>query len=228
VVSSKRWRGAFVAVVLVLFVPVSPGAAELSSAPNACPPAQSPASGVPPAPASPAGPAQPAPEQTLVCVGSEAITGATYLHWLAIAAESQPSAGPRAPSAAELRKQVLAFLIPADWVKGEAHRLRIHVSATEVGRRFYSIRRQQFPKHAEFELFLRQSGETVADLLFRTELNLVSGRIQRHILAGHRGARSQERALSRFVKAFRLRWRAQTYCASSYVTDDCGHVQSTL
>lgn len=221
------WRGAFVALVLVLCVPVSTGGAEVP-APKVCPPPLSSPVGVPPTPSSVAGPPQPAPEQILVCVGSEAITGATYLHWLTIAGKGQPSAGPRAPGAAELLKQVLGFLISADWEIGEAHRLRIHISAAELRGRFYAIRRQQFPRRSEFEAFLRQSGETVADLLFRTELNLVSGRIQRHVLAGHHGARSQGRALSRFVKTFRARWRGQTDCASPYVVDDCGHVLSTL
>jgi hypothetical protein len=173
-------------------------------------------------------PGQPVPEQILVCVGSEAITGATYVHWLTIAEKEQPSAGPHAPSAAELRKQALGFLISAAWETGEARRLRVHVSAAEVRGRFYAIRRQQFPKHSELEAFLRQTGETVSDLMFRTELNLLSGLIQRQILASHHGARSQQRALSRFVKTFRARWRAQTYCAPEFVIDECGHVQSAL
>jgi hypothetical protein len=165
-----------------------------------------------------------------VCVGSQAITGATYAHWLTIAekASGAPVKGPPPSSAAELRKEVLGFLISADWVTGEARHLQIHVSAAEIRGRFYAIRRQQFPKHAELEGFMRQSGQTVADLMFRVELNLLSSRIQRRILARHHTVRGQQRALSRFVKTFKSSWQLQTYCAAPYISEDCGHVQSAL
>jgi hypothetical protein len=229
-VARKRWWWAFLALIAVVLAPVSPGAAEVVPAPSACPPAQSaPASPAPPS-SSPAGSALPAPEQIIVCVGSQAITAATYAHWLMIAEKSSgpPVKGHPPPTAAELRKEVLGFLISSDWVTGEAHRLRIRVSAAEARGRFYAIRRQQFPKHAEFERFLRESGQTVADLMFRVELNLLSSRIQRHILADHHTARSQQRALSRFLRTFKSTWRRQTYCVSPYISDDCGHVQSAL
>jgi hypothetical protein len=229
-VAHKRWWWVFIALVLLLFASVSPGAAEVPPAPNACPPAQSPPLSPPPPSSSSAGSALPAPEQIIVCVGSQAITGATYVHWLTIAekASRPPVKGHAPPTAAELRKEVLGFLISSDWVTGEAHRLQIRVSAAEARGRFYAIRRQQFPKRAEFERFLRESGQTVADLMFRVELNLLSSRIQRRVLAGHHTGRSQRRALSRFVRTFKSNWQRQTYCVSPYISQDCGHVQSAL
>jgi hypothetical protein len=59
-------------------------------------------------------------------------------------------------------------------------------------------------------------------------LNLTSAEIQRHVLAGHRGAKSRQRALGGFVQEFKLKWTAQTYCEPTYVTADCGHVQASL
>jgi hypothetical protein len=52
-----------------------------------------------------------------VCVGAQSITGATFLHWLAVSerTEGRPPAGQPAPSATQLRHQVLVFLISSDW-----------------------------------------------------------------------------------------------------------------
>lgn len=94
-------------------------------------------------------------------------------------------------SASEVMNQAMSFLISSDWVLGEATDLNIHVSEGEVRHTFDHIRNQQFPKKKEFKAWLKQSGQTVADLLFRVRLNLNSTRIQKHVLAGHRGSRSQ-------------------------------------
>jgi hypothetical protein len=59
-------------------------------------------------------------------------------------------------------------------------------------------------------------------------VNVLSTRIHKRIAAGHHGAASQERALSRFIRAFRTKWEAQTYCATEYAVADCGHVQATV
>jgi hypothetical protein len=98
----------------------------------------------------------------------------------------------------------------------------------EVRHTFAHVRNQQFPKKKEFKAWLKQSGQTVADLLFRVRLNLASTRIQKHVLAGHHGAHSQQRALKRFVHDFKLKWEAQTYCDPAYTVTDCGHVQASL
>jgi hypothetical protein len=127
-----------------------------------------------------------------------------------------------------LLKEAIGFLIASDWVIGEAEYRHVSVSSTEVQHAFDRIRAQQFHKRREFEKFLKQSGETVADLLFRVRLNLLSERIQKHVLAGHRSTRSKQRALEGFVHAFKLKWEAQTYCEPGYVVQDCGHVQASL
>ncbi len=49
-----------------------------------------------------------------------------------------------------------------------------------------------------------------------------------HVLAGHHGAHSQQRALKRFVHDFKLKWEAQTYYDPTYAVTDCGHVQASL
>jgi hypothetical protein len=171
----------------------------------------------------------PAPEQILVCVGSQAITGATYRHWETVAErDDEPSPRHPRPSASQLLSQVMSFLISADWVIGEANALHIHLSPAVVSRKFNDLRRQQFPKRSEFTAFLKRTQQTVADLDLRVELNLLSQRIQKRVAAGHRGKRAQQHALMHFVSAFRAKWASQTYCQADYASKDCGHVRAAL
>jgi hypothetical protein len=126
-----------------------------------------------------------------------------------------------------LIEQVMSFLISSDWVIGEAQALNVQVSDVEVRRRFNRIRREQFPKKGEFTAFLKSSGQTVADLLFRVRLNLLTTRIQRQVVGGQHGA-SAEQALGRFVSEFKVKWRGLTSCLPAYAVHDCGHVQTLL
>lgn len=164
----------------------------------------------------------PPAEQVLACAGAQPVTGAVFAHWATVAEKAEGS-GHHPPSSATVIQQVMGFLISGDWLLGEAQKLKIVVSPRAVRRTFDRLRGQEFHKPREFRAFLRSSGETVADLLLRVRLNLVSQRLQRHVLVGHRTARSQEQALVRFLSAFKSRWQAQTYCAAQYTVMDCGH-----
>ena len=188
------------------------------------PPATSPAV-APSSPTPSTGSLSPAPEQIVACVGAQSITGATFSHWADVA---RRSGGKHPPSAAEVTNQVMSFLVSSDWVLGEAADLNIDVSEAKVRHTFDRIRGEQFPKRREFKIFLRKSGETVADLLFRVRVNLTSARIEKRVVAGHRGPQNQLNATKRFVHEFKLKWTAQTYCEPGYVTANCGHVQAGL
>jgi hypothetical protein len=169
---------------------------------------------------------QPPPAEVLVCVKSLPITGAAFTHWAEVARTSEGPAAKHSASAREVAVQVLGFLISSDWVIEEARALHIHVSAGTVRRSFERIRAQQFRKPGEFGAFLKSSGQTAGDLLFRVRLNLLSERVQRHVLAGAGGVSAKERALARFVRNFKRRWQARTYCSPEYAVVDCGRVVS--
>jgi SurA N-terminal domain len=156
-------------------------------------------------------------------VGSQSISGSLFRHWAGVAKRAE---GRRAKARATI-EQVMNFLISSDWVIDEAQSLNVQVSDPEVRRRFDHIRRQQFPKPREFSAFLKSSGQTVADLLFRVRLNLLTMRVQGRIVAGHSGA-SAEEALARFAREFKTKWSGQTYCSPAYAVADCGHVQGAL
>lgn len=105
----------------------------------------------------------------------------------------KPAKGQSAPTTAQLKQQceqqyktlqqeVLGFLISSEWVLGEAGSLGVNVTDKEVKKRFEQIRNQQFPKAAEFQRFLANSGQSVSDLLLRVKLNLLSSKIQQKIV----------------------------------------------
>jgi foldase protein PrsA len=83
-----------------------------------------------------------------------------------------------------LQQEVLGFLISSEWVIGEGSSLGVTVSDKEVKAQFEKIKSQQFPKPADFEKFLKTSGQSVSDLLLRVKLNLLSSKIQQKIAKG--------------------------------------------
>jgi foldase protein PrsA len=105
----------------------------------------------------------------------------------------KPAKGSAAPTVAQFKQQceqqyktlqqtVLGFLISSQWVLGEGAALGVNVGDKEVKKRFEQIRNQQFPKAAEFQRFLANSGQTVSDLLLRVKLNLLSSKIQKKVV----------------------------------------------
>jgi hypothetical protein len=160
--------------------------------------------------------------ELVVCIGAMAIDGATFDHW-AFVAERSAGRHHRLTRHAVVT-QVLNFLISSYWTIGEATAQGVTVTEAQVRQRFDRLRRQSFPKHGEFARFLHSSGQTVADLLLRVRLNMVSAALQRKIVAGKRTNKERAAALAGFIRTFKARWKAQTYCATGYADADCGHV----
>jgi hypothetical protein len=192
-----------------------------------------------PFPRLPTGGLRPASTRLLACIGAQSITGRTFRHWVAIArrAEAGSSSRPTTkPSAIETRSRrtapllehVMAFLVSSDWVVGEAADLGIQLPEQTVKHEFDVLRAIQFPKRGEFSRFLQETGESIGDLLFRVRLNLLSTRIQQHVVASAQGEAAKQTALEQFVKAFKSKWQSQTYCLPAYAVVDCGHVQASL
>ncbi len=225
---------AFVALLLATCLALSAAPARAEVPAEACPvsPSQAAAS-VPPANVPEAAPPS---NQILVCVQQLSITGAVFRHWADVArrSEAPPGAdhvetaakkpGEHRATAKAVAEEVLGFLISSDWIIEEADALHIHLSARTVRHRFERVRAEQFRKPGEFGRFLTDSGQTAEDIMFRVKLNLLSMRIQRHVLAGRHGAHAQQQALSRFIRGFKGRWQARTYCTPSYAVVDCGHI----
>jgi hypothetical protein len=118
---------------------------------------------------------------------------------------------------ANLSGQVLDFLIKAHWYEDLATVEHIKISHRRLVRDFRQARRQQFPTWASFRTFLRQTGQTVADILFRFRVNLTYTALLKQT---HLGPLKAQARLDREV---RRRYRPTTICARYYVSSDCAN-----
>src|SRR5687768_793502 len=74
----------------------------------------------------------------------------------------------------QLRDQVLQLLISFQWLEGEAAEQDIKVSDAEIKKSFEEQKKQSFPKEADFEKFLKDSGQSEADLLLQVKADLLA------------------------------------------------------
>jgi hypothetical protein len=208
-----------------------PGSGSAAATSGPCPPPPS-------APATPGGvlppptlkPTIPAPtEVVLACVGQYPITGAAFDQWAKVArAGSTPEHSSRdsKPHPLPVRQTidaVMSFLITGDWVIGEAARLGISVSEETVRRGFDRLRREQFPHPREFRRFLRETDQTIADLLLRVRLEILSRALRKRLT--HPLPNDLQKTQSEFVNGFKVRWQPQTVCAKAFTVPDCGSTQ---
>jgi parvulin-like peptidyl-prolyl isomerase len=83
-----------------------------------------------------------------------------------------------------LRDQVVGLLVSYKWIEGEAKNQGVTVSSAEVEKSFESQKKQNFPKEADFQKFLKQYGQTKDDILLRVRLDLLSQKIRDKVIKG--------------------------------------------
>jgi foldase protein PrsA len=83
-----------------------------------------------------------------------------------------------------LRDQVMQFLISADWIQKEAASQGVKVSDAEVQKQFQTTKKQSFPKPADYTKFLKQSGMTQDDVIFRVKLDRLSTKLREKVTKG--------------------------------------------
>jgi hypothetical protein len=112
---------------------------------------------------------------------------------------------------ANLSRPVLDLLITADWQEEEAATDGIVVTAAQVEHAYRVDRRRLYPTHGQFRRYLRRTGETVADVMFRVRSQVIRGALleAEHLTSGALDAK------------LRSRFKPQTECARSYVMSDC-------
>jgi foldase protein PrsA len=72
-----------------------------------------------------------------------------------------------------LSGQVMDFLIKGYWYQLEAHKLGIKLTTAQVQNALASAKKSQFQTAAQYASFLKQSGQTQADILFRVRVNQI-------------------------------------------------------
>jgi foldase protein PrsA len=108
--------------------------------------------------------------------GTYTSTSAEHAHWARIARRS---------GATRRQARWLAFdqLVNFAWFEGEAAERGITLSAAVVHREFLAQKRQSFVRQRDFRQFLRQTGQTVADIERRVRLDLQAERIRDQLIA---------------------------------------------
>src|SRR5215203_5332412 len=83
-----------------------------------------------------------------------------------------------------LRNQVLQLLISFEWIEGQAKDMNIKVKDSEVKKSFDKQKKEAFPKDADFQKFLKDSGQTEEDILQRVRLDTLSNKIREKVTKG--------------------------------------------
>jgi foldase protein PrsA len=107
--------------------------------------------------------------------------------------KSQPAPkGTKKPSDAQLKKQckqqydqlkgeVMQFLIQAQWVTQEAANQGIKVSDAQVQRSFQDQKKQAFPNEKAYQRFLKTSGMSETDILYRVKLDTLQQKLTQKV-----------------------------------------------
>jgi foldase protein PrsA len=83
-----------------------------------------------------------------------------------------------------LRDQVVGLLVTYRWVQGEAKDRKVTVSDADVQKSFQTQKKQSFPKEADYQKFLKQSGQTQQDILLRVKIDLLFSKIRDQVIKG--------------------------------------------
>jgi foldase protein PrsA len=84
----------------------------------------------------------------------------------------------------QMRSQVLQQLFSVEWIQGEADAMEISVSDAEVRKSFDEQKKQSFPKDADYEKYLKDSGLTQEDILGRVKSELLANKIRDQVVKG--------------------------------------------
>jgi foldase protein PrsA len=83
-----------------------------------------------------------------------------------------------------LKQQVMQFLISAEWIQQEAKSRDIELTDEEVQKQFEDQKKQAFPNEKDYKQFLKTSGQTEDDLIFRVTLEALSNKVREKVIEG--------------------------------------------
>jgi foldase protein PrsA len=82
-----------------------------------------------------------------------------------------------------LKREVMQFLIQAEWVTQEAEKRNIEVSDAAVRKSLEDQKKQAFPTEKAYQQFLKTSGMSEADILFRVKLSQLQEKLTQKFTA---------------------------------------------
>jgi foldase protein PrsA len=80
-----------------------------------------------------------------------------------------------------LEREVMQFLIQAEWVQQEAEKRDVKVSEQEIKRSFEDQKKQAFPTDKAYQQFLETSGMNEEDILFRVRLDQLQQKLTQKV-----------------------------------------------
>jgi foldase protein PrsA len=80
-----------------------------------------------------------------------------------------------------LKREVMQFLIQAEWVQQEAEQRDVKVSEAEIKRSFEDQKKQAFPTDKAYQQFLETSGMSEEDILFRVRLDQLQQKLTQKV-----------------------------------------------
>jgi len=83
-----------------------------------------------------------------------------------------------------LRTQVVQLLISFKWIQGEADAMGVKVTDADVKKSFDQQKKQSFPKEADYQKFLKTSGQSQDDIMQRVKLDLLTTKIREKVIKG--------------------------------------------
>jgi foldase protein PrsA len=80
-----------------------------------------------------------------------------------------------------LKREVMQFLIQAEWVQQEASDRNIKVTDKEIKKSFEDQKKQAFPNDKQYKAFLASSGMSEDDILFRVKLDQLQQKLTQKV-----------------------------------------------
>jgi foldase protein PrsA len=80
-----------------------------------------------------------------------------------------------------LKREVMQFLIQGEWVQQEAKKRGVKIKDAELQKALEDQKKQVFPNDKQYQQFLKTSGMTEQDVLFRVKLNELQQRLTQKV-----------------------------------------------
>jgi foldase protein PrsA len=80
-----------------------------------------------------------------------------------------------------IKREVMQFLIQGEWVQQEADKRGVKVKESELKKALEDQKKQVFPNDKQYQQFLKTSGMTEEDVLFRVKLNELQQRLTQDV-----------------------------------------------
>ena len=135
----------------------------------------------------------------------------------------------------ELQVDALNTLIGWYWTLGSGAALGMKVTSAELGQRLQTLKKVYWPRGGEFENYLKQSGQTLQDMLLRAKVELLEIKTQQKITEMARGlpgsyAQQQQTVIAELAKRApsTTQWVARTSCRAGFVTSSCKQYKGPL